>query len=546
MLKTGLKIDFNNDGKDETTINSQIPEINLPEYLKNTDKSVLIFDDLERCNLEIDKILGYINYFVEHQGLKAILIANEDAIPENDKYKIIKEKLIGKTFNIFLDFEGALENFIMGVKDSKVQVLLSNNSELIKKLYGRAKYENLRNLNQIVLDFERIFELLPEKVKGRSEILQEILQVLMAFSIEIKRANIRPEDISKLREEYLSELSGSVRWNQSSISNLEENSEEKSGKEKNLLQELFSRYDVDLSDPFPSAVWWQTFFDKGVIDTQELKQSLLNSKYFQDENTPSWIKLWHFSYLSDDEFNDVINEIELQYAAKEFTDIGVIKHIFGLFLIFSEAEVYSKSRSEILENSKFYIDYLKDSNQLSLLPLSTIESMFGGYKGLSFQGKEFKEFDEFSSYIVEVQELARVESMPVIGQDLLVTMKNNVQSFYRMICSASSTSEDMPALKYYKIPILKYIEPCAFVDQLLLMGFSDMRQVFFALSDRYEFDNTNKILAEERDWLKSVQNLLQKEAENRKGKVSGFSLRLLIKNYLSKAIKKLDDDGLKV
>lgn len=77
-LKTTLKIDLNSDGKEDGSISSQIPDINFPDYLKNTDRHILIFDDLERCQMDIGSLLGYINYFVEHQDLKVIIIANED------------------------------------------------------------------------------------------------------------------------------------------------------------------------------------------------------------------------------------------------------------------------------------------------------------------------------------------------------------------------------------------------------------------------------------------------------------------------------------
>jgi hypothetical protein len=64
--------------------------IRLP---KNT---VLIFDDLERCAMNIEVTLGLINEYVENNENKTIIIAYEDII-KDDKYKTIKEKVISKT-----------------------------------------------------------------------------------------------------------------------------------------------------------------------------------------------------------------------------------------------------------------------------------------------------------------------------------------------------------------------------------------------------------------------------------------------------------------
>ena len=54
---------------------SSVIESFLP--IKN---SILIFDDLERCNCSINEILGYINSFVEHEKMKVIIVANQDEI----------------------------------------------------------------------------------------------------------------------------------------------------------------------------------------------------------------------------------------------------------------------------------------------------------------------------------------------------------------------------------------------------------------------------------------------------------------------------------
>ena len=80
LLKTTINIDLNSDGNSEGSITSSLSDLNLPDYLTNVDKHILIFDDLERCKLELNNLLGYINYFVEHQGHKVIILAHEDKL----------------------------------------------------------------------------------------------------------------------------------------------------------------------------------------------------------------------------------------------------------------------------------------------------------------------------------------------------------------------------------------------------------------------------------------------------------------------------------
>lgn len=71
--------------------------------------SIFIFDDLERCDCSINEILGYINGFVEHEGLKVILVANQKEVGKGAYIKNLELKyLVAANKNI--DFEPKSEN----------------------------------------------------------------------------------------------------------------------------------------------------------------------------------------------------------------------------------------------------------------------------------------------------------------------------------------------------------------------------------------------------------------------------------------------------
>lgn len=63
-------------------------------------RDVLFFDDLERIDknkIDIQSVLGYINYLSEHNHYKVIVVANDDAL--GDDYKQFKEKTIRFSYN---------------------------------------------------------------------------------------------------------------------------------------------------------------------------------------------------------------------------------------------------------------------------------------------------------------------------------------------------------------------------------------------------------------------------------------------------------------
>lgn len=90
--------------------------VNLRKDILKSTKSlkefVLIFDDLERCNIQINEVLGYINRMVEHDQQKVIIVANESEIGKqqgsnnldsritlilNEKVKLNEEKALSNT-----------------------------------------------------------------------------------------------------------------------------------------------------------------------------------------------------------------------------------------------------------------------------------------------------------------------------------------------------------------------------------------------------------------------------------------------------------------
>ncbi len=509
---------------------------NITEYFDKGNEKIIIFDDLERCKIHINDILGYINGYIEHQKSKIIILANEDKLLEITDYKNIKEKLIGQTFDIDLDLHNALKSFIKKIDNLESEQYLLSSTELIEELYSKAKYKNLRCLKQIVVDFKRIFQALPEKAKSEAELLKEILQILVAFSIEIKRGRMLPQEISELEGENTL----------SSKTNLEE-------QEASKLQKIISIYDFlkfSIYPPLLSLAWWQDFFDKGQINKLLLKESILNSRYFADENTPNWIRLWHFydTDITDDVFHELLRKVKSEYTKRQFIEIGEILHVTGVFLNLCDSGLYpNKTKQDLLQDAKHYIDDLVKEDRLDLdliqNPNSTQLSSPTGYKGLGYQGVELEEFKAFKSYMVEAQKSAVEQKLPQLGLELLDIMQSDKWQFHRMLCINNFSDYQEWDRKYYKIPILKYIAPQDFMDRFLSMSFDYQGSCLWTFLERYKALNVTPKIREELEWLETVQDLLLHEININQGKLSGYRLKLLNKEYLNKAIKRLSNNG---
>lgn len=551
FLNGSLKIDLNGTGKDMASWNIKIPD--LPKKTKGSNKKgankrVLIFDDLERCSINISDLLGYINQFVEHQNIKIIILADESKISNNADYLNFKEKLVDKTFNIIPDFENALKSFASEVKEPIIERFLCDHIDFIKDLYStKANRENLRTLRNMVLDLKRIFTHFPIKAKENTEILKDILKFLILFSTEVSSAKIKSGDIVKLVSEYkhlYAELS--LKATDNSLSSNKSDEIDKDDNVKTLKDIAEENYDLyfkfDLDEVFPTKEWWEKFFDKGLIDSEELTTNIL-SKYFpDDQDIPNWRKLYYWRKLPDEKFASLLKEVELEYQTRRFDDIGEVKHVFGILLNLSDTGLLNKSKQEILSSAKDYINDLNRSNKIPPAKSSIHYDKFhDNYNNTIFAGFDLPEFTQFSSYVDSIQESIRIKQLPNDAKKLIDIMLSDHRKFYQMIC----LNDDVDS-EYCAVPIFNHMDISYFTSKLFSMIPEDQRFVLLTLKQRYKIINeNNKGLLSEIVWLKKLQECITKKSELEQGKPSGYNLKKLNEEYLNSIIKNLEAEEIK-
>ena len=216
-----------------------------------TDDKVLCFDDLERANVDVIDILGYINNFVEHDHIKTIIICNEKELAtklkssnlemktfiatylldkqgdldKNDKpmvekirdkieyvfdkandYERIKEKLIGETFEYAPQFDYIINGILMRYEnDSDLIRFLRENTKIIINTFHRSGTRNLRILKHALNDFKKIYEMVNKSYPNTNyRVLQTMLIFTIAISFEIKSGKIIKDKFVNIEnnEEY--------------------------------------------------------------------------------------------------------------------------------------------------------------------------------------------------------------------------------------------------------------------------------------------------------------------------------------------------------
>lgn len=153
-------VDWNKDGNSDFSMDLGLDALSI---FKSEDEqmkrgNLLIFDDLERCDIPMKKLLGYLNFFVEQCNCHLIVIGDEDKIAEGENKKIFgefKEKTIGREFEIATDIHSALDAFVNQTPKNDFVV---GHQEQIEKFFAMTECDNLRILRQALWDFSRFEE----------------------------------------------------------------------------------------------------------------------------------------------------------------------------------------------------------------------------------------------------------------------------------------------------------------------------------------------------------------------------------------------------
>lgn len=121
---------------------------------KDIKHYILIFDDLERCDMPINEVLGYINEFVEHKDVKVIIIANEREINK-----------INYDSNYELKMLSCLNNNIE-FSESKISkgIFVSDNKDESEN--GKITINTLRNRIEQLYEGNKKYEIIKEKLIG--------------------------------------------------------------------------------------------------------------------------------------------------------------------------------------------------------------------------------------------------------------------------------------------------------------------------------------------------------------------------------------------
>jgi hypothetical protein len=501
-------------------------EWNIKEFLNKFNAKVYVFDDLERCEAPINKVLGYINQFVEHGAAKVIILANEKEIGTDEDYARRREKLIGKTLQVSSVFDEAFRHFAANIDHEGARSFIQSSVAEIATIYSQSTLDNLRILQQTMWDFERLYAALSPEQQAYKDAMATLLRLLFVLSFEFKAARITEDDIATGR--------GITAMMRASLAK---------DKQKTRMTLSGERYPtVDINDSILSSELLVDYLVRGIVDPGAIRAELQASRYFiKVSDEQPWRTVWHWMERSDAEFDLAMAKMERQFEERAFTKDGEILHVLGLRLFLSDRDILPISRAEVVLQGKQYIDDVLAAKTLQTpLPGEVSEVRFQGWGGLGIHENDTTEYKELFQHLTAAMQRAVEETYPDKARDLLSEMTSDVDGFYRRI---SLTYNDTS--QYIRAPVLARLPVDDFVNAFLDLHPNAQNVVMRALKGRYESGQLEHDLREERPWIISVGNALAKRLPGL-SVISQYRVRKQIEWHLQAAKPELPSEDNKI
>ncbi len=337
----------------------------------STDDKVLCFDDLERANVDVIDILGYINNFVEHDHIKTIIICNEkelstklkssnlemktfiatylldkqDELNKTDKpmvekiqdkiehvfdkandYERIKEKLIGETFEYAPKFDYIINGILMRYENNPDLIrFLRENTGLIISTFNKSGTRNLRILKHALNDFKKIYEMVNRSYPNTNHrVMQTMLIFTIAVSFEIKAGKITKDKFVNIKdnEEYKSILvSSRILMDNRQF----------------YIKEFDNNYYYNFKSEYRFFKFIEYYIRTRIFDMKLFKHNMETIRNTVDtENLPGYKRLLTEEYwkISDDQFDSVIQEVLDDVKEGNISLIDTVK-LYAYFSYFS-------------------------------------------------------------------------------------------------------------------------------------------------------------------------------------------------------------------
>lgn len=373
--------------------------------LKNAKSFAIVFDDIERCDLELTQWIGYIRTLTETFQTPVVYVGNEGEIKDFCVYTKIKEKFVGQTYELAPETEHIVPILLSQATASSTIGTLSDSLHnklehfcifLLKALYDARGCHNYRALQATFWHLSFWMNNLKDIFDKREDLAFHFSCIFLALAYP-HQLGITPKG------NWVSEISKSGDTHPSP--NDTPYTFIDAAKCCSEYDGAFFGYGINVNVLLPLEQWEQVIKAK-TVPTEVVRSALENSSYLRKE--PAWKGLLQFRYRNDTEVKEALRLTKQALKNKEIVDSSEIRLVFRLMEQYERVCVHAKQccdpmdtqtkaswenrKQELYNQFKDYLDDLYNSGKLIVTPV--VSPYEDGYAGYLF----FEPLEKDSSY----------------------------------------------------------------------------------------------------------------------------------------------------
>lgn len=378
----------------------------IGQFLKKCkDNYVLFFDDCERASVDLVELFGFINPFVEDDGLHCILIADEAAwidqfkqqsvaqknvyeikperksnkirslkyqieeVKEREKIrslKLIKEKVIGKEFTIRTDVEDVLDQWLDASKgidqiNERTKKILRKNKSLLSRIISLSGVSNYRAIRYSLLDFDLFIGgrgnkfNIPDSLLCKSEFNDFLVADFFCIHYSFYLGDLTNADIG---EETPSDIRVAAYMNKDSNIDVPATAWEKHSEKYSIIPRL------SVNTGSYGKKWfdvWKDWLTKSQYDVEYVKKLINESEWFDKNKSHILQKIYRWPFLSAKEGDSAISAFYKALKQKILLNSNEIFSLFYHLYWYAQKGALCETADELYERMSKYVKSVKNS-----------------------------------------------------------------------------------------------------------------------------------------------------------------------------------------
>lgn len=434
--------------------------------LDDLKKKILIIDDIERSELSPTKLLGYLSTYIIDEGIRMILICNEDeyAIKFKDEihnYEKISEKVIGYKFEIKPDNKLAINCFC---EEFKLKENIPKSLEIVNNVMSKLKINNLRVIRRAIQSFNYIYSIIPEDYKNISY-LEELFECYLIAFIQYTMGEIDKSQIEKSIAAYYNHNAS-----------LKEYNEKITDKDKGT-------WDLLLHKQIPLKEYLEGIICDGRLDREVLCQQIkLEIDNIKGKNISNLYYLKNnWNRMESKEFEETVNKVTEEFKQGTYKHPGDILNFVDTMMTYNDFNMIPYNEEDIMNIANELITLKKDI----ILPMTLSAFGFDSYGGFGFRNIENENFKELKNLIEKISKENTIKAIKVELDRYISNIDSEYNEFISHIYLVNGSG------RYREYPIMSYIDVDKLFNKLMKLDIKIQDSFLYALRERYGMKYSN-------------------------------------------------------